>query len=274
MVGWIEAGPLIDVHCHLGQYAHGAMSADGETLCRLLQKASITHAIAFSMEGCYGGIEFGNRYTLTEASRQEMLSVMVVAHPHHLSESARWVGQAHHNPKIVGVKLHPVLGDYDILSGAVFRLIDEVIAPSGLPVLSHVGNESPNVTIDKYLQLAGRFPKVRFIAAHLGVGTQGLREAAVDAWTREPRANVWFDMATLRSFHNGAVAGFVEVVGPDRLCFGTDSPLYAAGPFVQVLRDLEVSQEALEMISYKNALTIFPALAGRPGVPRSAVAHG
>lgn len=95
---------------------------------------------------------------------------MVVAHPNHLTSSARWIGEAANNPKIAGVKIHPALGDYDVLGANVIRLLDECIVPSGLPVLSQTSNDSTNVTAEKYLQLAARYPQVRFIAAHLGVG--------------------------------------------------------------------------------------------------------
>ena len=55
---------LVDVHCHLGQSFRGSMSADGERLCALLRQAGVTHAVAFSIEACYGGIDIGNAYTL------------------------------------------------------------------------------------------------------------------------------------------------------------------------------------------------------------------
>src|SRR4051812_20669149 len=107
---------LIDVHCHLRQYANSNMSADGDRLCALFRQAGITHATPFSIEACYGGVDLGNRYTLEEVEKHEMLSAMVVAHPHHVASSARWIAEARSNAKIVGVKLHPALGNYDILS--------------------------------------------------------------------------------------------------------------------------------------------------------------
>jgi len=33
--------PVIDIHCHLGQYADGSMSADGDRLCALFREAGI-----------------------------------------------------------------------------------------------------------------------------------------------------------------------------------------------------------------------------------------
>jgi len=259
---------LIDVHSHLGQATNAPMSAGGLRLCELYRQAGVTHGVAFSIEACYGGLDAGNRLALEEAAPHDMISVMVVAHPNHLAASKVWIAEARSNPKIVGVKLHPVLGNYDILSTSMRRLVEDVIAPSGLPVLSHVGNESPNVPIDRYLQLALQFPSVRWIAAHLGVGLLGLSDAAVGAWRKYPAQNVWFDMGTLRAFYNGAIEALLAVVGEDRICFGTDAPLYLPAPFTRVLETLPVSDEVREKIAWRNVLSVIPALAGRPGVPK------
>src|SRR5581483_9030720 len=208
---------IIDVHSHIGAITNSAMSADGERLAGLLRQAGITHAVTFSIEACYGSVDLGNRYTLDEVASQPMLSAMVVAHPLHLEASATWIREAASNPRIVGVKLHPVLGDYDILDRRVRRLMEEHIGPAGLTVLSHVGNESPNVPIDKYLKLASYYPQIRFIAAHLGIGILGSSQAAVNAWAANPCQNVWFDMGTLRAFASGSIEALLEVAGSDLL---------------------------------------------------------
>jgi len=255
--------PIIDVHSHIGESTSARMSANGAALGGLLECAGIAHGVAFSLEACHGAVDLGNRYTLAELEHEPRLSAMVVAHPNHLAASARWIREAANNPKIVGVKLHPALGDYDVLGGNVLRLFEELIVPSGLPVLSHTGNDSPNVTAEKYLQLAGRYPQVRFIAAHLGVGVLGPADAAVNAWNRNPQPNVWFDMGTLRAFCCGAVEHLLAAVGPDRICFGTDSPLYHPAPFVRMLETLAVSDEVREKIAFRNAIAVMPGLAAR-----------
>ena len=260
--------PLIDVHSHLGQFTHAPMSADGARLAALHRGAGITHGVTFSIEACYGGVDAGNRYTLDEVARQPALSAMVVAHPRHLEASARWVAAGRGNADVVGIKLHPVLGQWDILSVASFKLMDEVIAPSGYTVLSHVGNESPLAPIDKYLKLAERFPSVRFIAAHLGTGIMGLSDATIDAWRDRPLPNVWFDMGTLRAFHTGAVEAVVAAVGPDRVCFGTDAPLYHPAPFVRLLEALELPDAVKNAIASENVLNAIPQLRERVAAPR------
>ena len=260
-----QSKSIVDVHAHLGQFARSDMSADGDRLRELYREAGVTHGVAFSIEACYGGIDAGNASVLAEVANHDMLSAMVVAHPHHFEASRRWVSEGASNPDVVGVKLHPALGQYDVLTHELARLIEEVIAPSGLTVLSHVGNDSLNVPIKKYLELAARFPDTRFIAAHLGVGMRGLRDSAIDAWKKKPLANVWFDMGTLRAFHTGAVESLLKAVGPERICFGTDTPLYTPAPFVRLLETLAVTEEVRERIAFRNAQDVLPKLAGKPG---------
>ena len=253
----------IDIHAHIGQFTNAAMSADGARLAALYRGAGIAHGVAFSIEACYGGLDAGNRYTLDEVAQQPSLSAMIVVHPHHLKASAYWVAEAARNPAVVGIKLHPVLGQWDILCAAATRLMEEVVAPSGLPVLSHVGNESPNAPVARFLQFASQFPQVRFVAAHLGVGVMGLADASIDAWRERPLQNVWFDMATLRAFHTGAVEAVVEGVGADRVCFGTDAPLYQPAPFVRLLEALALPHDTKRKIARENALCVFPRLRAR-----------
>lgn len=255
---------IIDVHSHLGCSIHRAMSADGARLCALAGTAGITHSICFSLEACSGSLDLGNRYTLSEVEKYPELSALLVVHPYHREASLRWIAEAATHPKVLGIKIHPNLGNYDVLSRGMIDLLENHIAPAGLPVLSHVTNDSPTVTIASYLKLAARFPGIHFVAAHLGIGVFGPGDAAVEAWSQHPLDNVWFDLGTLRAFVNGAVETLLATVGPHRLCFGTDSPLYTPAPFVRLLETLDVDDETRENIAWRNALNAFPRLALNP----------
>src|SRR6185503_18839936 len=107
--------PIIDVHTHLGQFHCSEMSADGEKLCSLLRLGGITHAVCFSAEACYGGIDLGNRYVIREIEKQRMLSALLVLHPHHYQNSVELLREFADHPKVVGVNTHPHLGQYDAL---------------------------------------------------------------------------------------------------------------------------------------------------------------
>jgi predicted TIM-barrel fold metal-dependent hydrolase len=253
-------GRRIDVHTHLGWFSEANLSADGEKLCGELRQAGITEAISFSAEGCYGAIAPGNEYTFREVCKHDMLRMLIILHPYHYQDSVECLRALADHPRVVGIKLHPHLGNYHILDRNLSRLIENEIAPRGLPVLSHVANDAPNVRAPEFFKLALRFPETHFIAAHLGIGILGDSQAALNAWTELKPANVWMDMATIRIFQTGKLEECVSVVGADRVCFGTDAPLYHPLPFSSALDSFAFSDEVRERISWKNALNAFPRL--------------
>jgi hypothetical protein len=76
----------------------------------MLCQAGITQALTFSAEACYGGLDLGNRYTLREASKHDMLKVLLVVHPHHYENSVELLMEYGDHPKVAGVKIHTHLG--------------------------------------------------------------------------------------------------------------------------------------------------------------------
>jgi uncharacterized protein len=254
---------LIDVHTHMGQFQSSETSANAESLCAMLRLAGITHAITFSAEACSGGINLGNRYTISQVERSPMLFALLVLHPHHYENSVQLLNEFANHPKVLGVKLHPQLGDFDIMDQDLSRLVEEEIAPRGLTVLSHVANDAPNVTADGFMKFTAKFPNVNFVAAHMGVGILGNRDAGVDAWLERRPKNVWFDLGTLRIMHSGALQSFLDAVDENQVCFGTDAPLYWPAAFSRTLETLGLAQAVYEKIAWKNALQAFPKMEQR-----------
>ena len=98
------------------------------------------------------------------------------------------------------------------------------------------------------------------MAAHMGVGVLGTLDAAIDAWLEHHPTNVSFDLGTMRMFYTGSVHSLLETTGSDKLCFGTDAPLYWPPAFTSTLQTLALDPETYERIAWKNALTVFPKL--------------
>lgn len=248
---------FVDVHTHIGQFSNAGQSADGERLTRMLSLAGIEKAICFSAEACYGSIDVGNRYAFSEVRKHEMLYLAVVVHPYHYDSSVRLLRELGDHPKLVAVKIHPHMGNYHISSAELARLMEEEIAPRGLPVLSHVANDAPNVSITDFLLFARKYPSVRFVAAHLGMGVLGDPHSVITAWLESKPSNVWLDLATLRFFYTGALLDVLRVVGAERICFGTDAPLYWPPAFTRSLKTLNLAAKDVELIAWKNAKHVF-----------------
>jgi predicted TIM-barrel fold metal-dependent hydrolase len=190
-----------------------------------------------------------------------MLFALLVLHPHHYESSVQLLREFTEHPKVLGVKLHPQLGRFDIMDRHLFQLVEQEIAQRGLTILSHVSNDAENVTVGRFIQFAEKFPNVNFVAAHMGVGVLGNGDAGVDAWMEHRPKNVWFDLGTLRVLYSGALHSFLEVMDENQVCFGTDAPLYWPAAFSRTLETLGLAPAVYQKIAWENALRAFPKLA-------------
>lgn len=113
------------------------------------------------------------------------------------------------------------------------------------------------------LPVAHRYPGIRFIIPHFGAGF--FREALMVASQAD---NISFDSSSSNAWRrvlpdspslHDVFARTLDVVGPKRIIFGTDSSTFPRGwrndvyaDQEQVLRDLEVSEEHRAMIFFRN----------------------
>lgn len=135
----------------------------------------------------------------------------------------------------------------------VFPVIEKTIE-YGVPVLIHSFHkaveqlpfESTGVHV---ANLAQRYPEAKLLMAHLGGnayhGLPMIRDCP----------NVWVDMCS-SIFRNDELIYALELMGPDRILFGTDMP----GSFLVnqgQVEELPVSDEIKEKIFYRNAQELF-----------------
>jgi hypothetical protein len=61
--------------------------------------------------------------------------------------------------------------------------------------------------------------------------------------------------------HHCILEEYVEAIGADRICFGTDAPLYWPVPFGSMLQTTDLGDDTREKIAWRNARQAFPRLA-------------
>lgn len=115
-----------------------------------------------------------------------------------------------------GIKLHPALQGFVLCDDLVYPLI-ELAQELELPVFFHTGTPAYSQPL-QLSELAQRFPGVTFIMGHMG-STDFWLDAIPAALLSE---NIYLD--TSWSLPD-KVTRAIAAVGPDRLLFGTDSPL-------------------------------------------------
>ncbi len=186
--------------------------------------------------------------------------------------------------KLRGICLFPAMHLVPLTDERVLRIVEVAAAHPGTAVFVHCGALSigfrkklglPN-RFDMRLgdplgvaYLAATFPTVPFIIPHFGSGL--LREALIAADTCR---NVYLDTSSSTGWTRyipgmtlqAAYAAALQVAGPSRLLFGTDSSFFPRGwqsavyaTQRQVLDGLRVTPEDQELIFSGNFDRLFPA---------------
>jgi uncharacterized protein len=100
------------------------------------------------------------------------------------------------------------------------------------------------------------FPENRVILAHWGGGL--FFYALLKREVRGVLKNVWFDTAASPFLYEPAVyRAAVEIIGPDRILFGSDYPLLKPARCLAELDEAGLSDEHRAMISGGNAALLF-----------------
>jgi predicted TIM-barrel fold metal-dependent hydrolase len=144
--------------------------------------------------------------------------------------------------------------------------LDPIMALAGqfdVPVMLHtnepVGHlypgKAPN-TLARIYALVRRYPESRLILAHWGGGL--LFYALLKKEVRQVLANVWFDTAASPYLYRPEIYTVAaDIVGADKILFGTDYPLLGPKRYWDEMREAGLSAERMERIRGRNALELF-----------------
>lgn len=241
----------IDTHAHLGPWHEANWTVTPDQFVAMQERAGIVKTVVTSTAALFGELLYGNEWTIQQAERRDHLLVWLVLNPLRETDSYELLERFKAHPKVVGIKLHPVLHRYPADIKAAFRLLER-IEPLGFPLLSHGENES-YASPARLRRLAEAFPSLTIITAHFGAGTVGQIHEAIDAIQDCASGNLYTDMATARAIHTGIIAQMVRAIGADKILFGTDSPLYEPMAFPALLAAADITDEERKQIAYKNA---------------------
>ena len=161
------------------------------------------------------------------------------------------------------------VGELAVYSGGMNRpvldALDEVMAicrQRGVPVLVHtnepVGHQYPGkvpISVKQIYELIRHFPANRIILAHWGGGL--FFYALLKKGVKEELNNVWFDTAASPYLYKETIYRIAgEILGYDKIVFGTDYPLLPASRYYEEINSSGISQEAKKKILGLNAQDI------------------
>jgi len=155
-------------------------------------------------------------------------------------------------------ELRPDVQMLDLNGGEVMEPLVDVVREHKLIMLFHasepVGHRYPGkgtVTPDTLYPFIERFSGLPVVCAHWG---GGLPFYALMPEVKKAMSNVYFDTAASPFLYSSQVYSQVsQLVGSDKVLFGSDYPLLAQRRFLKEIGSLDLPQETKNLILFGNA---------------------
>lgn len=155
-------------------------------------------------------------------------------------------------------EMRPDMQLFDLGDEEMMRPLVEVMTRHQLMLLTHtsepVGHNYPgkgNITPDMVYPLITSFPHLTILCAHWG---GGLPFYALMPEVKQAMTNVFFDTAASPFLYSPQIYGQVtQLVGADKILFGTDYPLLRPSRLLKEIDSLELPEATKELILSGNA---------------------
>ena len=159
-----------------------------------------------------------------------------------------------------GIKMHPYYQDYFLDDDRVLRIYEE-LERNNLMVTAHTGHDIafPNddrACCRRILKVTEIFPKLKFVATHLGAWQQ---------WEEVERElagkHIYMELSWSLEYLNPEQARRIILAHPaDCVLFGTDSPWTDQGKTLSLFKNLKLPKELERKILRDNAMALLGLL--------------
>ena len=234
---------IYDIHSHLGKTSSGDENTPQELVNDLaaygISRVGISSLSGISMRDqndlvhrameAYPGVIKGYGFINPKAGDA-------------IDEVNRCLGDYHMD----GIKFHSWKHGYYPDNTPALKDIFAEIEKYGKHVQMHVGT-APFSTPYTWVEYANMFPKIDFLFTHIGYYEFGM--STIEA-VRNVK-NVWVE--TSGQMDVEVLQKAIDVLGPERVCFGTDWPYKPVNIEVEKFYEMKVPEDKLEYIFHKNA---------------------
>ena len=156
---------------------------------------------------------------------------------------------------LCGVKFHSEYQEFCPDEERMFPIYEK-IAELGLIAVFHGGWDPYSegrirATPQSFAAVAGTFPKLKIVAAHLG-GMKLWKD--IEKYTAGRYENLWFDISVIsRYIDDDQLLRIIRKQGAERVLFGSDCPWDDPANEIAMVERLPLTNEEKELIFYKNA---------------------
>ncbi len=248
--------PIIDVHTHIWDAVTGGMSP-AESKRQLLEGADRFNIEAMVVMPLYGGlypsadeITRGNDEVAEFAKEDERVWPFVTVHPPLVENTMRELRRRMEEQNFPGAKIWVTIADQP----CVYRVIEKMIEydkPTLIHCLHKAVGQLPCESEPQHIAaLARRYPQAKIIMAHFGGDFIYCCDEIADC------PNVWTDPSGSYC-ETGMLEHAAEVLGIDRLLFGSDAPGASFINNIAKVMAADLSDDDKQRVMYTNAKELF-----------------
>jgi predicted TIM-barrel fold metal-dependent hydrolase len=154
---------------------------------------------------------------------------------------------------IHGIKLHPSCDKIRITDNRAEPFL-KFAADEGVAVMVHCGRWQEMSSYRFALEAAAKYPGTRFVLSHMGGDTPELEMGTIQGVTEAGLDNVLLGIEGVREYW--AVQRAVDLLGADRVVFGSDYPLGHPKMYMGLVDALTLTPGQKQMILGGNALRL------------------
>ena len=245
--------PVIDFHNHLGSWGMFHMDDDPAMYLRIMDAAGVDRACVNCI--FHGDASRGNDLVASFVAQHpdRFIGVAFVT-PHYPEETIKELERAFDELGMKFLKLYPTYFDRPI-DDAGYMPIFEWADDRGVVIMSHssyIGEHDTLTAPRRFIGLAERFPRIRWVLAHSGNALQGQIQSVEAA---RARPNIYLETASSFGDH-GTIEALVEGAGADRVLYGSDMPLMDARYQISRIVTADISDEAKRKVLGLNAIRL------------------
>ena len=239
---------IVDAHVHIGKSTRLQIDADGEMLVRIADSLGIDKICCTDLTALFYDMHEGNRLLYEEMKRfpDRILGYASLHSTRFGRDAIDEVDRCYHDYGMRGLKIYST-PEMSIAEPAMLPILEKCVALN-IPILAHT-------TPQECEYLLGAVPECKFIMAHAGS-----QPFAKGDWNRAIMAAQRFENLYLDTASSTIDTGFLETcvaaLGPDRIIFGTDTPLLDPWPQLAKIRETRLPPAALDQIMGGNILRL------------------
>ena len=242
---------IIDADCHISPFAEGIQV---DALISRMDRAGVDKAIAWLQPVYFRDVDQGNAY-INEAARLHPDRIIPFGwvDPHQgYTASVAMIHRCIDEYGFPGVKLNGAQNEFYIDDERISLPLIEEIARAGKLLAFHIGTDAYEYTHPFRLgKIAKLFPEARILAVHMGgVASRDLTNAMIEIAAEYPNINLIGS-----SVKSKPILTAIKTLGPQRVCFGSDTPfeiMHVEVARYHALLDGEVDKNEKEWVMGKN----------------------